>query len=45
VTLATNLQSLTFGDFFNQSLERVTLPSTLQSLTFGLMFDQSQTNM
>jgi len=32
---------LSFGDWFNQSLERVTLPSSLQSLSFGRWFEQS----
>ena len=34
--LPRSLQSLSFGETFNQSLERVTLPSSLQSLSFGL---------
>ena len=33
-SLPESLKSLTFGDEFNQSLDRVTLPSNLQSLTF-----------
>jgi ABC-type proline/glycine betaine transport system permease subunit len=33
---------LSFGDDFNQSLERVTLPSSLQSLSVGVKFNQSQ---
>ena len=33
--LPDSLQSLTFGDDFNQSLRHVVLPSDLQSLTFG----------
>ena len=32
---------MTFGQDFNQSLERVTLPNGLQSLTFGRRFEQS----
>merc|ERR1711924_337122 len=39
------LQSLTFGYFFNQSMENLTLPSGLQSLTFGENFDQSLENV
>ena len=39
--LAQTLQSLTFGDSFNQSLQGLTLPLTLQSLTFGYEFNQS----
>ena len=39
--LPSSLQSLAFGDRFNQSLERVTLPSSLQSLSFGFEFNQS----
>ena len=35
------LQSLTFGDEFNQSMDNVTLPSGLQSLTSGREFNQS----
>ena len=38
--LPRSLQSLSFGETFNQSLERVTLPSSLQSLSFGCKFDQ-----
>ena len=41
VTLPNNLQSLTFGNDFNQSLDRVPLPSNLQSLTFSNHFNQS----
>ena len=33
-----SLRCLTFGDFFNQSLEGITLPGILQSLTFGHHF-------
>ena len=39
--LPKNLQILTFGHNFNQSLEGVNLPSNLQSLTFGTDFNQS----
>lgn len=39
--LAQTLQSLTFGDSFNQSLQGLTLPLTLQSLTFGNKFNHS----
>ena len=34
-----SLQSLTFGDKFNQSMDNATLPSGLQSLTFGRDFE------
>ena len=36
-----SLESLTFGDRFNQGLEQVTLPKNLRSLTFGCDFNQS----
>ena len=39
------LQCLTFGHFFNQSLDNVTWPAGLQSLTFGLNFNQSLDNV
>ena len=39
--LPCSLASLTFGNMFNKSLERVTLPSSLQSLSFGARFNQS----
>ncbi len=39
--LPSALQSLTFGNYFNESLAQVRLPSGLQSLTFGTWFDQS----
>jgi len=39
--LPKTLESLTFGDSFNQSLKQVTLPNSLQSLTFGSCFNQS----
>ena len=35
------VQTLTFGDAFNQSLDGVTLPSGLQTLTFGMWFNKS----
>jgi len=38
--LPTRLQSLEFGDGFNQPLEAGVLPSSLQSLTFGYCFNQ-----
>jgi hypothetical protein len=41
VTFPSNLQSLTFGFMFNQSLEGVTLPTSLRSLVFGEKFNQS----
>ena len=42
--LPSGLQTLTFGEFFNESLENTTLPSSLQSLTFGYWFNQSLDN-
>ena len=39
--LPRSLAKLTFGENFNQSLERVTLPSSLQSLSFCHDFNQS----
>ena len=45
LTLPSSLQSLTFGDGFNQSLDTVNLPSSLQSLTFGHVFNQSLDNV
>ena len=39
------LQSLTFGDQFDQSMDNVALPSGLQSLTFGPTFNQSMDNV
>ena len=36
-----SLQSLTFGEEFNHSLEGIQLPSSLQSLTLGKDFNQS----
>eukprot|EP00434_Breviolum_minutum_P007396 symbB.v1.2.006527.t2/scaffold389.1/size214891/2 len=45
ITLPGSLQSLTFGNGFNQSLENVILPGGLQSLTFGDGFDQSLENV
>ena len=41
IQLPSSLQSLTFGEEFNQSLEGIQLPSSLQSLTFGYKFNQS----
>ena len=41
MNLPSNLQSLTLGRRFNQSLEGVNLPSNLQSLTLGRDFNQS----
>ena len=41
VTLPVSLQSLEFGDMFDQSLGRVSLPSGLQTLIFGHSFNQS----
>eukprot|EP00439_Symbiodinium_sp_Y106_P022221 s3802_g2.t1 len=41
IQLPSSLQSLTFGQYFDQSLEGIQLPSSLQSLTFGQYFDQS----
>ena len=45
LTIPSGLQSLTFGDKFNQSMDNTTLPSGLQSLTFGWDFNQSMDNM
>ena len=42
--LPSGLQTLTFGEFFNESLENTTLPSSLQSLTFGYWFRRSLDN-
>eukprot|EP00438_Fugacium_kawagutii_P013948 Skav203414 [mRNA] locus=scaffold1743:285672:286487:- [translate_table: standard] len=39
--LPRSLEDLTFGDYFNQSMEGVTLPSGLRNLTFGEYFNQS----
>ena len=39
--LPRSLAKLTFGENFNESLERVTLPSSLQRLSFGANFNQS----
>jgi hypothetical protein len=39
--LPRSLESLAFGDLFDQSLQGVTLPSGLQSLTFGMCFNRS----
>ena len=39
--LPRSLESLAFGDPFDQSLQGVTFPSSLQSLTFGYNFNQS----
>ena len=39
--LPSKLQSLTFGNRFDESLEQVSLPSTLESLTLGNSFRQS----
>ena len=41
VTLPAGLQSLTFGQSFNQSMENVMLPAGLQVLDFGHYFDHS----
>ena len=37
MTWPAGLQSLTFGEYFNQSLDNVTWPADLQSLTFVLI--------
>ena len=39
--LPSSLQTITFGNGFNQSLKGVTLPSSLQKLIFGDEFNQS----
>jgi hypothetical protein len=36
-----SLQSITFGKYFNQSLDNVVFPKSLQSITFGYWFNQS----
>jgi hypothetical protein len=35
------LQNLTFGELFDQNLDKMTWPSNLQTLTFGAAFNQS----
>ncbi|CAE7567303.1 unnamed protein product [Symbiodinium natans] len=45
VDLPSGLQTLTFGEMFNQSLDQVQLPSSLQTLTFGEDFNQSLENV
>ena len=40
-TLPSSLQTLKFGELFNQSLGCVMLPSSLQTLTFGDLFNES----
>ena len=39
VALPSGLQKQTFGDDFNQNMEKVVLPSGLQKLTFGVDFN------
>ena len=39
------LQNLTFGEYFDQSMDNVTLPSGLQSLTFGANYNKSMDNV
>ena len=39
--LPNSLRTLSFDEYFNQSLDNVTLPAGLQSLTFGHHFNQS----
>lgn len=41
VALPSNLQTLSFGERFNDALEGITLPTSLQTLTFGRSFNQS----
>ena len=41
VALSSGLQKQTFGDDFNQSIEKVASPSCLLNLTFGGSFNQS----
>ena len=43
--LPEGLQSLTFDNKFNESLEGVTFPSSLQSLRFGFKFKRSLTDV
>ncbi len=45
VTLASSMQSLTFGVMFHQNLENVTLPSSTQCLTFGALIHQNLENV
>ena len=45
VRLPPGLQSLNFGQCFNQSLDNVTWPEGLQNLTFGRNFDQKLDNV
>ena len=45
VALPDGLQSLTFGDGFDQSVGNGAVPSCLQSLAFGGCFDQSMDNV
>ena len=39
--LPAGLRTLTFGELFNQSLDKTALPACLQTLTFGYCFNQS----
>lgn len=43
--LPSNLQTLAFGEHFNQSFEGVTLPSGLRTLTLGVKIDQRLANV
>ena len=45
MTWPPGLQSLTFGENFDQGLENVTWPASLQSVTFGENFNQSLVNV
>eukprot|EP00434_Breviolum_minutum_P014412 symbB.v1.2.012708.t2/scaffold882.1/size155402/3 len=45
VRLPRDLQSLTFGRQFNQSVDNVTWPAGLQSVSFGRQFNQSVDNV
>ena len=45
MNLPNSLQTLTFGERFNRSLEGVNLPNSLQTLTFGSGFNQSLEGM
>ena len=45
MTWPAGLQGLTFGQSFDQSLDKVSWPVGLQSLTFGRNFNQSLDNV
>ncbi|CAN0417258.1 unnamed protein product, partial [Discosporangium mesarthrocarpum] len=41
LVLPAGLQELTFGGWFDQSVDKMVWPAGLQQLTFGFAFDQS----